>query len=360
MQNIKPLPTANELFGGKTRMLARYSDSKGWCAFNPSVLYTQDYGHLVLIRSSNGYLEDHREEFRTPLGEELTSQDTYMVPNEWMIQPTMTALWDGKRDYHNKMFLAKLDPRKLLLGTMHEVDLSESYAIAPVAMKRGLEDGRLYHDGTSLRISATAYETRQIPVARICNIKLNLPSLEKPFTTEFELFDSPRDKDTVEKNWMPVDKTFIAEGKTPNYDYIYDSGMVYYIKDRKAVDVGGHKLPLRGGSQVITLEDGTLLAITHQLMSHETMRFANITKSPLIRRRYAHRFVQYAPNGAILKVTDPFTFLGKSIEFASGLTEFEGKLLVSFGALDSSAHISSLVTSKVLSALREPFATTRK
>lgn len=354
MTEIKPIPTADELFDGKTRMLARYSDSTGWNAFNPSITFSQDYGFIVLLRSANGYLEDHRPEFQTAIGAELESQDSYLNPNEWQVSAKLTALWEGQPRYRNRMFLAKLDARKLLLGSMHEVDLSQTEAAAPVQIKRGIEDGRLYNDGTSLRISATAFETHHIPFARICNFELSIPSFEKPFTSGFDLFDSPRGKDVVEKNWMPVEKAFIPEKKRPKFDYIYDCGMTYTIATNEMKEVGGFKLPLRGGSQLIPMEDGTFIAIMHQVVTQEYMRFSDIKKSPLMKRRYAHRFVEFSAEGQILRVTDPFNFINKSIEFASGLSQHEDRLFVTFGALDSSAHICSVSLDLVLASLRRP------
>ncbi len=355
MTEIKPLPFADELFSGKTRMLARYSDSTAWSAFNPSITFSQEENaFLVLIRSANGYLEDHRPEFQTAYGSELESPDSYLEPNEWQVSAKLSALWNGQPYYRNRMFLAKLDAKKLSLGSMHEVDLSQTEDAAPVNIKRGIEDGRLYHDGESLKISATAFETHFIPLARICNFDLHLPSLDKPYTSGFEMFDSPRGKDIVEKNWMPVDKGLIVDGKRPKFDYIYDCGMTYTIATREMKEVGGFKLPLRGGSQLIPLEDGTFLAIMHQVVTQEYMRFAVLNKSPLMKRRYAHRFVQFSAEGQIIKVTDPFTFLNKSIEFASGLAQSGDRFLVTFGALDSSAHVCSVSVSDVLSALRRP------
>ena len=354
MTEVKPIPTADELFDGKTRMLARYSDSTGWNAFNPSITYSQDYGFIVLLRSANGYLEDHRKEFQTAIGAELESNDSYLEPNEWQVSAKLTALWDGQPRYRNRMYLAKLDARKLLLGSMHEVDLSATEAAAPVQIKRGIEDGRLYHDGDGLRISATAFETHHIPYARICNFELNLPSFEKPATSGFELFESPRGTDIVEKNWMPVEKAFIPEKSRPKFDYIYDCGFTYTIATNEIKDVGGFKLPLRGGSQLIPMEDGTFLAVMHQVVTQEYMRFTDINKSPLMKRRYAHRFVQFSAKGQIVKVSDPFNFINKSIEFASGIAQHEDRLFVTFGALDSSAHISSLSLELVLASLRRP------
>ena len=356
-EKYKPLPSADELFDGKTRMLARYSDSPGWCAFNPSIYLTPNDGYVVLLRSSNGILEDHRDSHRTAIGSELESPDSYAEPNEWNMNAKILALWEGSPQYHNRMFLAKFDPKKLLLGSLHEIDMTKTHEAAPFPIKRGIEDGRLYHDGESLRISATAFENRFVRYARICNFELNIDSLDKPFATGFEMFDSPKGEHTVEKNWMPVAKSLMMSHERPEFDYLYDCGYTYTIKGNKLTKVGGYELPLRGGSQLIPVydkQDVTYLAVVHQLVSADFMRFSNIKMSPLMKRRYAHRFVRYSAKGEIIEITDAFSFLNKSIEFASGLAINEDKVFVTFGALDSSAHVSSLSLDKVLSALRLP------
>jgi predicted GH43/DUF377 family glycosyl hydrolase len=62
--------------------------------------------------------------------------------------------------------------------------------------------------------------------------------------------------------------------------------------------------------------------------------------------------MQYDEQGKILKTTDMFNFINKSVEFAAGLAIYNDKVLVSFGALDSSAHIASIPLKNILSALR--------
>lgn len=358
MSEFKSIPTADSLFDGKTRMLARYTDSTSWCAFNPSITYTDKYGYIVLFRSANGFLEDHRPEWRTAQGEELSGPDSYETPGEWQASAKLLALWNGVPQYRNRMFLGKLDARKLTVGSLHEVDLSQSESAAPVPITRGLEDGRIYDDGESLRISAVAYEKTHIPCARICSVQLHVPSLDKAYTTGFDLFDSPKGSAAVEKNWMPVEKGMIPAGSEsfsrPEFDYIYESGKTYTIATRSVDEVGGFVVPVRGGSQLIPLDDGTFIAVVHETVTNEHMRFPSLTRSPLMRRRYAHRFVQYSDKGQVLQVTDRFNFLNKSIEFASGLARYGDRLLVTFGALDSSAHICSVSLDDVLAALRRP------
>jgi hypothetical protein len=301
-------------------------------------------------------MQDHRAERRTEYGEELSGADSLEDPNEWEGWGTYSSLWNGKPQYHNKMFLAKLDVKKLLIGSLAEVNTSASESAAPVPITRGLEDGRVYHDGESLRVSCTAFEPNQPPhAARIANVRLDIPSFSKPAVSEFNLFPTLDDPARPEKNWMPVDKGSISEDERPKWDYIYKTGMTFTIKGNKFDDVGGFDIPaLRGGSQLVRMPDGTYLAIMHQVITNDFMRFANITQSPLARRRYTHRFVQFDEKGRLLKVTDKFTFLNKSIEFAAGLAFYQDRLIVTFGAIDCASFVSSLSFSEVQAALRPP------
>lgn len=352
---VKQIATAKSLFGATTEQLARFalSNSEHWSAFNPSICHTEKYGTLVLFRSSNGILKDHRPEFHMPVGLELDGGDSNRYPGEYNAIAELTTTWEGEPRFHNRMFLAKMKKTSNTKVTeLCEVDLSEAYAQAPAKMLRGVEDGRLFWNGEDLYIVATAYETKEIPSAKICLIKLELQDgdYKKARGTTFQLFDSP--KNQIEKNWMPVHREGMT--KEPLFDFVYESGSTYSIKSQSLTNVGGYILPLRGGSQLIPLDDGTYLAITHQLALNDVMRFSDIKKSPLLRRRYVHRFVQYTEQGQVFRVTDPFNFLNKSIEFASGMALRDGKLIVSFGALDCSSHIAVLSLDTVLESLRRP------
>ena len=77
------VPTAGDLFDAKTKQLARFCEEPAWSAYNPSICYTEEHGYLVLLRSSNGWLRDHRAEYQVETGEELTTDDSYENPSEW-------------------------------------------------------------------------------------------------------------------------------------------------------------------------------------------------------------------------------------------------------------------------------------
>ena len=340
------------------KQLARFSEGEEWSAFNPSVCYVDGHGFLVLLRGANGYLVDHRDDYRAEYGKEVEGKDSYEDPGQWRINAALSTSKDVLPYFRNRMFISDLDPDELTLGKIREVDLTKTYESVGHPMTRGIEDGRLYHDGKTLRISATAYETKLIPLARICSLPLTIKST-KAVGGKLEIFDSPSTElQSVEKNWMPIVKSpWLNTGAPPAFDFIYDSMHGYNSAKKELVDVGGYSLPIRGGSQVISLGDGTMLSIVHQVTLADIKRSSNIMEGTIMRRRYVHRFIQYDKTGKIIKVTDKFNFLNKSIEFASGIALYQDRVLVTFGALDCAAYIASIPLDKVHSALRQPSIT---
>lgn len=346
---VKRLPLADDLFSGQTQQLGRFAvkDSTLWSLTSPSICTTKEHGTLVLFKSSNGVLKDHRPEFQMPLGHELDSGDNFRYPSEFYAEPDLTIAWRGEPIVHNRLFISKMHKQSDLntSGELFEVNLSEAYEQAPFEVKRGIENARLYYDGESLRILATIFEPIKFPEPHTCSIKLELETFKKARGTSFELLDASTD-------WMPVHQEDMKS--SPAFDFVCESGKTYSMSKKTFENVGGYVLPLRGSSQLLPLDDGTFLGITHQIVLSENMRFSDIKKSALMRRRYVHRFVQYTSQGQVLKVTDPFNFINKSIEIANGIAIRKNRIVVTFGALDSSAHASSLQLDEVLDALRRP------
>jgi hypothetical protein len=352
-EDLRSIPTVSEMLGGKIAQLARFCDEPIWTAFNPSVCYTEEHGYLVLLRSTNGGLKDHRPEWNRPIGEELTSPDTYNTPSEYYVDVFVDGTYGSEKLYRNRMFIANLNPTTLKLSKIREVDLSEVYATVPYPVTYGIEDGRIYNAQDGLRISATFYDPKNSPITKICSLKLDLTG-KTPKATSLDIFDSPKGPDINEKNWMPVDRLSLYNSDDITFDYWYRSTELYNIESKEIINVGGPDLPISGSSQLVGLENGTMLGIIHQKDLVQKMRFIQITKPTVHRRCYSHRFVQFDEQGRVLKVTDKFNFLNKSIEFASGIAIHENNVLVTFGALDSSAHIASVPLKNILSSLRLP------
>jgi hypothetical protein len=129
-----------------------------------------------------------------------------------------------------------------------------------------------------------------------------------------------------EKNWMPI----LDGGQLK---WMYSPGVVIAGRGRRIVN---EATPLAvdnfsGGGQLVPWDLGWL-GIVHEKWPDPTTG----------KRYYWHRFVQFDEYFAVQKVSRPFVFFDKQIEFAAGLARHNGKVIVSFGVLDREAWISSI------------------
>lgn len=302
-------PTISEL-GGSVSLVRRYAtpNDESWSAYNPSIMRTPNDEYWMAFRSSN-----------------------YLLTLDGNIRLT------AEKKIRNKIYLVRLIPDTWEFdeSTLKEIDVSHLADI-----KRNIEDPRLFWDGNNYCISATFLEVH-VPTARLC--KVVLESLENPIALSLEIFESPTGK--VEKNWMPIQGTD---------DFIYSSSVLF--KSRQFVEMDSAKVakPFRGGTQVISLGDGTSIALIHELYyrtfaSFNPLNFAQERSS----RRYTHCFVMFDENYKIIKASDRFIFIDEGIEFASGITEYKDGYAISFGRWDASTYIATINKDNLLSTLKD-------
>lgn len=129
-----------------------------------------------------------------------------------------------------------------------------------------------------------------------------------------------------EKNWMPI-----AVGRSLRFVYSVEptSLVVSYNRDTCNVypsvsNFTSTKHYLRGGSQLEPYGDG-FIALVHQVHRSPTM--------------YLHRFVRFDRDLQVVKMSEPFYFLKKGIEFCAGLVRWRDRWVVSFGVADKEAHL---------------------
>ena len=97
----------------------------------------------------------------------------------------------------------------------------------------------------------------------------------------------------------------------------------------------------RGGTQAIVFQSGWL-ALIHEVSKREKRRY------------YQHRFVWFDSSNRLLRVSRPFYFIRKGVEFAAGLARLPEKgLLISFGVGDSEAWIATVEASDVRRLLED-------
>jgi hypothetical protein len=208
----------------------------------------------------------------------------------------------------------------------------------------GLEDARVFEWEGRLFQSGVRRDTTTDGQGRMELSEIKVTPTEVVEVSRVRI-KTPNDPDAYcEKNWMPIlDKP---------YHYIKWSNPTEIVKvnptNGSSVTVAEGKyveLPrdIRGGSQVVSLEDG-YLALTHEvwLFDSETSR-----KDAM----YYHRFIKWDKDWNIASYSDDFHFLDAQVEFSVGMVEHEGSFLITFGFQDNGAFVLRAPKDTVLNFL---------
>jgi hypothetical protein len=287
--------SAAELFGWCTTRPIAMSARPGWSSFNPSIAYSPTEGYKCIVRSSNYVIT--RGQYEYP---------GYIDTRNWV---------------------AHLDDDLRVTG-MQEIDQSAVRGPMLYGDVRNMEDARLiWHDDGYWQVSGTLREHRADGVCRIA-----VDRLEDWRSVEREIMPSRAPELVHEKNWMPMqDGRFIYKASPlaiydPADGILYEDGRIPYRLLDPTTD-------LRGGSQAIRMLDGWL-ALVHEVHYDRG------------ERQYVNRFVR-RHRGA-LSTTPPFYFERPTIEFAAGLTMWDGRLVASFGLEDRLAMLAVVPLDPVL------------
>ncbi len=267
---------------------------------NPSIQKTVK-GYQVICRTVN-YAQKGAMEFYS------------LDPNDPTIR-TRNFLLDYDKDF------------KLLAQNEIIEDLPRERAYSEV---KGLEDCRLVNvNGENWFISSVHDVTPQKIVQSLCKLSDN--KVEK-----FLPLKSPKDA-KFEKNWLP----FVKDGEL-HVIYSSDPLLVYKIDRTNGaltqVANNEHALDFtrfRGSAGPIEF-DGGLLMLLHEVAISD-------------QRFYMHRFVFMDNNFVIQKISEPFTFLHKGIEYCCGMTldHKGGKCIMTLGYEDRKAYIADIDTDDV-------------
>jgi predicted GH43/DUF377 family glycosyl hydrolase len=154
------------------------------------------------------------------------------------------------------------------------------------------------------------------------------------------------DKSYCEKNWMPILDMpwhFVKwSNPTQVVKFNIEEGTcedaVQLSEDQRA----NLQKDLRGGSQVIRIDDNKQMAFCHE---------TNLLKDSFFRKdgNYAHRVVVWDNDWNIIHTSKEFHFMGTyydhaksqefNIEFVTGVTFTETDILISFGLSDNASYI---------------------
>jgi hypothetical protein len=285
-------------------------DVKEWTALNPSVGYSEEDGHICLIRSSNYVIEPVTRQFKI-----LTSGDI------------RTHVW-----------ICSLDSKTWEVSNLRQIEI-----IGGPAVPRGIEDARLYRRNGEWYMHGVMLERAHTVPARIATYKLDLEKNEAHF---IEKLEGPS-IDRPEKNWM----TTFGEAN-PNFDFIYSpTGIMKNNLFISRPNTNEEIAQVRGGSSLLELGDSSYLAVTHTVFDRREIKYEDGELRQAVYRNYVHQFVRYDSFGKIIELSPEFLFEGYAVEFAAGLADAGDNFVISYGIEDSSANLAVIPKKNVMAML---------
>jgi hypothetical protein len=309
-----PHPLFKDL-GGETYLLADKNQLKDplWSLCNPSIGVDDSGLYAVVFRSSNLILDFPQYHLKITTGNLVK----------------------------NRVYFAELDADLRTFKNFSEISIVN----CPFPIKRGIEDFRLFWRDNSWWMLGVVYEVGYMSYPRVGLFKYNKDKKEAKF---IHIYRSPKGEKAVEKNWM------LPYKENPNFDFIYECG-VATKDDIIVVDQKTPEYKFRGGSCLLDLGDSTYLAVVHRnyMAPYSWYQPESFGVLQGVIRNYSHCFVRYNWYGEIIQYTEPFQFISPGVEFAAGMVEHGGQLIISFGKQDASSHIAKISKEKVLSILKD-------
>jgi hypothetical protein len=210
----------------------------------------------------------------------------------------------------------------------------------------GLEDARIFDYDNNLYVVATIRQRAADGLAEQTLARIGGPIESGGSRLGLDhitpMLRTPR---LYEKNWMPI-----AAGDSIRF--LYRPG---HVVDQTGQDLGEISTPklrtdhFSGSSQLIPFQEGWL-GIVHE---------AHVYADRPWKRYYSHRFVHYSANFSLGRVSRPFFFKDKVIEFVAGLCWHPGvevedatektELIISFGFRDCEAWLARVSATEVWS-----------
>jgi glycosyltransferase involved in cell wall biosynthesis len=242
---------------------------------------------------------------------------------------------ENEEPIHTRNFLLRLSS-DLDIQSSAEILPPEDFPVSVYPAVTGFEDLRLFAWRDALWCSATV---RQLTPEGWC--EQVLARIDQNMQAVCRLADwrilRPEGVRLHEKNWMPR----VADDEL---QFIYRSDPTRLLNDAartiiETTPVIVAKL-FNGGSQAIAFDGGSLVLI-HEVSVRDRRRY------------YQHRFVWFDSENVLRRVTHPFYFNKKGIEFAAGLAWYpDGEhLLLSYGVDDRESWLATVDATDVRSIL---------
>ena len=282
---------------------------EGWTRYNPSIAADGD-GFRMVLRSGNYSVDQHLK---------------YTVHDEDGVVRTKNYLADLTAD--------------LRIAGVREIDDSAARQDPPLFPVAGFEDCRLVHHRGRWWLSATTRDQNDQGVCQIALLRL-----DGTVVTAMHLLSDG--VETHEKNWMPVAD---ADDSVLRFVYkCFPTELLRYDNDTGAVAPENvQEAPLiardfSGGSQAIPIDDG------HLCLIHERAIFEDGG------RCYTHRWVWFDAEWRLTRLSLPFIFHDRGVEFAAGLAQRGDDLVISYGLWDREARLATVPLAEVLPLLTPP------
>ncbi len=280
-----------------------------WSAFNPSIA-ADGAGFRVIVRSSNYRYDGSVMAISVEDDDRIIRTENYLLTLTADLESLETALVCD-------------DPFRPDPPPFHV---------------SGFEDCRLFQHRGAWWMSATVRDRSPRGTCQIAMLLLDGTSI-------VDICLLSDDDGNHEKNWMPVTSDGDAELRfvhscSPTVILHYDeSGSVSPELIQPAPRIARR---FSGGTQLIPIEGG------HLCLIHEAVRYPNGD------RFYIHRWIGFDINWQISRLSPPFVFHDRGVEFAAGLARRGDDLVISYGVWDREAWIATLRFDEVLSLLAPP------
>jgi hypothetical protein len=302
-------PTLQELAPETTFHTIKIDVPEGWSCHNPSI--TGDGArYKMIVRSAN-----------------------YTVDNHLRFTPT-----DGTGVVRTTNYLAELSP-DFAIERVEVIDDSAFRTEPPLFPVAGFEDCRLFRHRESWWYSASTRDQNAQGVSQIALLRLVGPTAR-----EMHLLSDGVQR--YEKNWMPSPDSgdgllrFVYTCQPTvivRYDDAAGAVVPEIIEEGPPIARG-----FRGGTQTVPVAGGQLCLI------HEAADFEDGS------RVYTHRWVWFDAAWRLARLSPPFVFHDRGIEFAVGLACKDEQLVVSFGRWEREAWLAVVPVAQVTEMLAPP------
>lgn len=211
----------------------------------------------------------------------------------------------------------------------------------------GLEDARLFEWDDKLWLCGVrrdCYDDKGKGRMELCNIEFDDGEKEWKEISRHPIPAPGDDSSYCEKNWMPIlDKPWhFVKWSNPTQVVKYDIEKGTTEEVHLTETPADLKKDLRGGSQVLRLNEHQQIAFCHE---------TNLLRDPFQRKdgNYAHRVVVWDNDWNIVHTSREFHFMGThydhassmeyNVEFATGATFYGNDILISFGLQDNCSYV---------------------